>query len=182
MKTSLPLAVTAILVLWVWTLMASDAPRLVITGFWFLVGAVITLWVRRDLGHDAAQLQKMASSLESALERNEAEVYEVRATAFVEFEEIEDEGASYAFELGDGRLLFISGQEFYGGSRFPSLDFSLVYPLNEDDLPVDLLIERRGAKASPTRTVPAAVKDALNLPEHLTVLPGPLDDLEAYLR
>src|SRR5688572_518711 len=94
-KVSLPIGVVVILVLWMWTLVASDAPRLVITAFWLIVGTVIALWVRRDLGRHAGQLQEMARSLESALARDEAEVYDVHARAFAELEEVEDEGACY---------------------------------------------------------------------------------------
>jgi hypothetical protein len=65
------------------------------------------------------------------------------------FEEIEDEGACYAFELEGGRVVFVAGQEFTESARFPSLDFSLVYPLVEQGRPVEMFIEKRGGKAAP---------------------------------
>ena len=114
------------LALWLVTVLVADAPLLVITLFWIVVGAVITLWVRRDMRKDARHFEAAAGGLASALGRNAADVYDVRAGAFAEFEEIEDEGACYAFELEDGRLVSIAGQEFYPSARFPSLDFSLV--------------------------------------------------------
>jgi len=52
----------------------------------------------------------MAAGLQSALKKNAAEVYDVKSRAFAEFEEVEDEGACYAFELFDARLVFITGQ------------------------------------------------------------------------
>jgi hypothetical protein len=38
----------------------------------------------------------------------------------VEFEEIEDEGACFAFQIeGRNEIVFLSGQEFYEGPRLP---------------------------------------------------------------
>ena len=69
--------------LWLWTVLASDASWLIITAFWLVVGGTIALGVRRD----------------------------IRAHA---------------------------GQESYEGAKFPSLDFSLVYVLNERGNTVDI--------------------------------------------
>jgi hypothetical protein len=123
----------------------------------------------------------MVLGLESALMRNEADVFDIRAAAFVELEEVEDEGACYAFDLGDGRIAFLSGQEFYPGARFPSLDFSLVYVLDEEDRTADMLMEKRGPRAAPERRIPATVKWELDIPESLSVMIGSLDDLEGRL-
>jgi hypothetical protein len=69
---------------------------------------------------DQRQLDAIVLSLESALRRNAADVYDVRAIAFAELEEIEDEGACYAFELEGERIVFITGQEFYEAPAFPA--------------------------------------------------------------
>jgi hypothetical protein len=176
-------ALGIILLLWLATLLASDAPWAVITVFWLIVGAVIGLWLRHDQRKDDRHVREWAQGLESALRRNEAEVFDIRARAFVELEEFEDEGACYAFELDEGRrVVFVSGQEFYEAARFPSLDFSLVYALDEEGRPADMLIEKRGPKAAPARTMPFAVKHAFEIPEHLEVVEGPLDQMEARLR
>jgi len=182
LRAYLPIGAVILLALWLVTVLLADAPLLVITLFWIVVGVVIMLWVRRDMRKDARQFESIARGLDSALERNAADVYDVRAIAFAEFEEIEDEGACYAFELEDGRLVFIAGQEFYQGARFPSLDFSLVYVLGENDQPVDMLIEKRGPKATPARTVSAAAKKQLDVPDHLETRVGRIAALEALLR
>jgi hypothetical protein len=179
--TYLPITAGIISLLWLWTILASDAPRLVVTVFWFVIGAGITLWVRRDMRRHAGHLQGMAQGLESALRRNEADVYDIRTKSHAVLEEIEDEGACYAFELEDGRLVFVAGQEFYESARFPSLDFSLIYPLDEHGQPVEMFIEKRGHKTTPARTIPAAVKKSLNVPDHLEVRAGRIDNLEALL-
>jgi hypothetical protein len=174
-----PITVGIVLVLWLWTMLASDAPWTVVTLFWLVVGAGILLWARRETRRDAGPMANVAAGLQSALKCNAADVYDVRARAFATFEEIEDEGACYAFELESNRLVFIAGQEFYESARFPSLDFSLVYVVDEDGQTVDLMIEKRGAKAAPATKIPAALKRRLEIPEHLEVRRGALDDLEA---
>ena len=95
--------------------------------------------------------------------------------------EVEDEGACFAFDLGGGRIAFVSGQELYPVAGFPSLDFSLVYVLDEQGQAVDMLIDKRGPGASPVRTIPAATKWTLDIPESLSVMDGALDELEDLL-
>jgi hypothetical protein len=181
LTTYLPIAAGVMFVLWLWTILASDAPWLVVTAFWLVVGAGITLWVRRDMRSHAGQLAGMVRSLQSAIRRNEADVYDIRASSFAVLEEIEDEGACYAFELEGDRLVFISGQEFYEAARFPSLDFSLVYALDESGAAVDMFIEKRADRATPSRVIAAAVKRHLEVPDHLEVRAGRIANLEAAL-
>ena len=183
MSRGLWTGIFSIAVLWALTMAASDAPVPVITGFWLVAGAAIIFWVRRDLGGDRKSFDSIAAGLESALRRNCALVHDVRSSGFVEFEEIEDEGACYAFQLaGRNEIVFLSGQEFYEEARFPSLDFALVFPLDEAGRRVDMLIEKRGGKADPQRRIPAHVKATLTLPEDLQVMAGTLDDLDGRLR
>jgi hypothetical protein len=178
---ALPVTGGIVVVLWLWTVLASDVNWVIVTAFWLIVGAGIALWVRRDMRSHGRDFETMSRGLESALRRNAADVYDVRARLFAELEEIEDEGACYAFELDDGRIAFIQGQEFYDGARFPSLDFSLVYILDEAGQTVDMLLDKRGAKAIPARRIPAAVKQRLDVPDHLEVRTGRIADLENIL-
>jgi hypothetical protein len=173
----MPIAVGVIGVLWLLTILASDAPWIVVTAFWIVVGGGIALWVRRDMRAHAAQFDDIVAGLRSALVANVAEVFDVRAKAFVEFEEVEDEGACYAFEIDGPRLVFVTGQEFYAGARFPSLDFSLVYLCDEAGRRVDMLIDKRGKKAAPARTVPARLVHEIPRPEHLEVRAGGVETL-----
>ena len=181
-SASLWVGLGTIVLLWALTLIASDSPALIVTAFWLVVGAAIILAVRRSMQADGRQLQAVAAGLESALRRNLAEVYDIRATGFVEFEEIEDEGACYAFELPGDRLVFLQGQEFYGTAGFPSLDFSLVMPLDEAGRRVDMFIEKRGRKATPQRLLSAALKRDLEIPDDLELVSGTLERIEERLR
>ena len=168
-------------VLWLATMLASDAPWPVITGFWAVAWLGLTLWGMKDLCTSGDYMTSMAAGLESALRRKEADVFVIRSRSYVEFEEIEDEGACYAFELDDERVVFISGQEFYPEAKFPSLDFSLVYVLDEKGQTVDMLIEKRGPRVAPSRVISAEAKERLDIPEHLATLPSPTTDLENRL-
>lgn len=178
-KAALVVGAAVIAVLWALTLLASDAPAAVVTGFWLVAGGGIILWVRRDLTRDVAGT---AEPLRSALRRREADAFRVEATAFAEFDEVEDEGAAYAFQVTPGRLLFVTGQEFYATADFPALAFSLVYPLTEGGAAADMWIASEGPRARPDRVVSREVKLAsTDFPEHLEVRAGTIDDIERAL-
>lgn len=179
--TALFVAPGVILILWVLTLALSDTSWLIVTAFWILVGSGITLWVRRELRKDLGHLAVMLHGFESAYARDEAEVFPIKALSFVEFEEVEDEGACYAFEIDGDRLVFVAGQEFYPEAEFPSHDFSLVHILDEEGRVVDEHTEKRGPRASAARTIPAATKLELEIPDHLDVLDGRPDEIEDLL-
>ena len=166
--------------LWLATIFASDAPWQIVTGFWVVMWIVVTIWVQWDARKSG--LAAIVPGLESALRRNEADVVDVRAISYVEFAEIEDEGACYAFQLDEHRVVFISGQEFYAEAKFPSLDFSLVNVLDEAGRAVDMFIEKRGPKAVPARVIPSTIKNTLVIPDHLETRRIDIDRLELDLR
>ena len=173
--------VVIVVILWVLTLVVSEASWLTVTSFWIVVGAGILLWVRHDLKKDLGNLRDVLAGHVSARQRNEAEVFQIKATCFADFEEVEDEGACYAFEIDGGRLVFVVGQQFYPEAKFPSHDFSLVHILNERGEPVDGIIEKRGPQVPAARTIPAVTKLKLEIPEHLEVLDGKLSQIEDLL-
>jgi hypothetical protein len=45
-----------------------------------------------------------------------------------------------------------------------------------------VLLVKSGRKLTPERVIPASVTNALELPDHLEVLPAPLDRIESALR
>ena len=161
------------------TLLLSDAPRLIILGFWAALWLALTLWIGLPWRR---LMRQQIPILEDGLRTNRARVMRIRSSRVVEFEEEEDEGACYAFDLDGTSTVFIVGQEFYEDDDFPSSDFSMVEVLGRSGRPIDVLIQKHGEKIRPERVVPAAEKNRLQLPEHLEVVAVPLGALEAALR
>ena len=162
------------------TLWVSDAPALVIAGFWAGMGLVFTLWI----GLPWRRLMRgQIPILEDGLRTNRARELRLRSDRVVEFEEEEDEGACYAFDRDSGSsTMFVIGQEFYEDDDFPNSDFSIVEILGGSGRPVDTVVIKRGRKLAPERVIPAHVKNQLDLPEHLEVIDAPLERIESALR
>lgn len=160
-------------VLAILTLVASDAPAVVLLGFWLAMALMFGLWsglpTRRGW-------MRQARALDAGLAANQARVTRIKSDRVVEFEEFEDEGACFAFDAGDGRAVVLSGQEFYEDESFPNSDFSIVQVMAGPAV-VDMLITRAGRKIAPERVVPAAKKVELDLPEDLQVIDVPLERL-----
>ena len=90
--------------------------------------------------------------------------------------------SNFGWMLGRFILPVARLEEFYESAKFPSLDFSLVYVLDDEGRTVDMLVDKRGNKAKPARTIPASFKRSLEMPEHLEVRAGGIDDVEAALK
>ena len=118
---------------------------------------------------------------EVALEKNEAHILRIQADSMIEFEEEEDEGACYAFQLDHHRVVFISGQDYYPSVKFPNSDFSLIDIYGEDGVVVEEFIEKHGAKLRASRTISSQAKRRMNIPNHLQVISGDLDNIEQLL-
>lgn len=82
------------------------------------------LWERRD-----AYMAERRRALALVLEDGRVAVKRVRAVAVVELEPIEDEGPGYLFDLGDGRVLFLKGEDYHPlddeGPSWPNTDFEI---------------------------------------------------------
>jgi hypothetical protein len=166
-------------VLMLLTLWFSGAPVAAVVGFWALMTLLFTLWI----GMPWRRLMRgQIPILEDALEANRARELRVRSNRVVEFEEVEDEGACYAFDRDGSSSIFIAGQEFYEDDDFPNSDFSMIELLSTSGTAVDVVLAKSGRKLTPERVIPASVKNALELPDHLEVLPAPLDRIESTLR
>ena len=166
-------------VLMVLTLVASDAPVIVVIGFWVVMMAVFTVWLGlpgRRLMLDQVQI------LQDALHGNRARERRLQSDRVVEFEEVEDEGACYAFDHNGVSSIFVIGQEFYEDEDFPNSDFSMIELLGASGTAIDVLLTKRGRKLKPERVIPATVKDKVELPEHLAIVAATVDRIETALR
>jgi hypothetical protein len=145
----------------------------------FCLWLVIGLW---SMSSARKHLSKQIARLEEALSRNRAAVTRIASEQMVEFEEIEDEGACYAFQVAENKITFVSGQEYYPSAKFPNSDFDIVDISASDGFPVEGGIEKRGKKLAPLRRIIAKAKETLTVPDDLSVIDGKLEDLEELLR
>ncbi|MDH4188233.1 MAG: hypothetical protein OEV08_14675, partial [Nitrospira sp.] len=122
---------------WLFTLLVSDAPAVIVTVVWAAVGLSVGLFV---LVTERSALRASVSALESALRRNTALVHRVRGSELIAVEEPEDEGACWLIQLPQEQVLILSGQQYYPTRRFPSDDFSLVEILRDDGQVLDCLL------------------------------------------
>ena len=166
-------------ILAVLTLLASDAPRVVILGFWTALAVMFTIWIGAE---ERKSLRGVDQSAAAAAAATRARERRVQSDRMVAIEEIEDEGACYAFAIDDTRLLFIVGQEYYESDEFPNSDFSIVEALDSRGAPLDEWLVCRGRKLSAERTIPADVKKVLSIPENLDVVEGTITAVEQTLR
>jgi hypothetical protein len=174
------------------TLRASDSAAAVIVAFWAVVASGLTLWIvhgtRRAIG-------SRISDISSALSGGRARALRVVASRVVEFEEIEDEGAGFAFQVDAQRILFLHGQQYYPNDTFPSTDFEVVEFLSSDRRPIGEQIVNRGVRLTPERIIGAATKDALvdwrpagtphvrdAWPDDRSILEGDVSRLEDIIR
>ena len=147
-------------------------------GFWSAASVLIGGWVWLE---EFVRRRQRLRQVESALRDGQVREVRVQASAVVEFEEAEDEGACYAFDVGTGTILFIAGQEFYPSRSFPNTDFSLIHiHSGEGDL-VEFYVDKRGDRLDASKTVSVDSKKRLRLPEHLERVDGPLSDIERVL-
>ena len=160
------------------TLAASDAPQPMVVLFWTLAAIGFTIWMGITGSQEA---HRQTARLRDALVQNRARGVRVKSDRVVEFDEIEDEGACYAFAVDEERVIFVLGQEFYANESFPNDDFSIVDVLSSSNLVADTLIVTDGHKLEPGRIIPSATKDALEIPDHLQVVSGRIEDIERLL-
>ena len=164
--------------LWSLTIWASDSSPLIITGIWVGVAVLISLWT---ILQERPKLTSRVHTLEGALRRNQAHVLRIRSERMVEFGEQEDEGACYAFQLPGNRVVFVSGQDYYGSANFPNTDFSIVNILGQDGAIVERVILKDGGRLAPCRSISGDQKPQ-TMPRHLEVVSGSVDRIEELLK
>jgi hypothetical protein len=158
-------------------LVAKDSWKIV-TIFWLCLGIGISLW---NIITERHKVLKRIGAYEDAMNKDEADVLHIRSNAMIEFDEIEDEGACYAYQVDDESIIFIAGQDFYSSARFPNNNFEIIYIYDSARNPIEMLIEKHGDKLEPVRKVSSQVKKKLRLPNHLETIKGKLADIEQIL-
>jgi len=142
------------------------------------IAVPVALWLYFDL---KPKFLREVDLYERALQRNEARITRIQSNAVVEFEEQEDEGACYAFQLDTGQVVFVSGQDFYPSAKFPNSDFSVVEIHADDGKVVESLIEKTGFKLKPLRKISYRQKPGMTIPENFKPMDGDLNHIEEVL-
>lgn len=102
-------------------------------------------------GAYAAQTERDCARI---LEHGRVVVKRVRAKAVVEIEALEDEGTGYVFDVGNGRVLFIKGPDFFPSDDempWPNTEFEIVRTAADGWL---LDVHCHGIALPPLRVVP----------------------------
>jgi len=107
-------------VLWGLTMLVARDSWGIITIFWLCLGIGVSLW---NISTERRKSLKRIGAYQDTMNRNEAEVLHIRSNAMIAFDEIEDEGACYAYQADGETIIFIAGQAFYSSARFPKNDF-----------------------------------------------------------
>lgn len=164
-------------VLWVLTVLAS---KLVFwpTVLWVSLAILMPLWIGWD-EHRRSRARRR--QIESSLAANRVEEIRVATTEAVAFDEIEDLGEAWAFQVEPDRIvLFGPRQDLPRG--FPTTDFSYAEVRDAGGNIVDARFKLRGEKLAPVRRIPAEAQRGLDLSRDLEILPGRLDQVEDLLR
>ena len=130
---------------------------------------------------DVRECNVKIAGLHATAEANEMDVVRCQANDMVEFEEIDDEGATYAFQVEANQLWIVTGQEFYSKRNFPSTDFEIATSRGRTPFPAILRIASHGKKLSPARIISVETIRKLRIPTHSELLTGRLEDLEQLL-
>jgi hypothetical protein len=161
------------------TLAASDAPASVIIAFWTAMALILTVWIGWP---EVRRERQREGVLNDALRTSRGRATRIASSRMASFDEIEDEGACYAFAIDDHTAVFVVGQQFYESAEFPNDDFELVQVLASNGAVLDELLITHGRKLAPERTIAAAVKATLEIPQLLETVSASLDQIEASLR
>lgn len=143
-----------------------------------VIAALTSIWPYFGLRREC---RREVNLYERVLHRNEARVVRIQSDAMVEFEEQEDEGACYAFQLDSGRVVFLSGQDFYPSARFPNSDFSIVNVHADDGRVIASLIEKNGVKLKPLKKISLSWQLRTRIPENFETIDGDLSGIEEVL-
>jgi hypothetical protein len=161
------------------TLFASGAPATIVILFWTAMALLFTFWIA---GPELRRERQRETVLAEALRTSRGRATRIASSRMVSFEEIEDEGACYAFAIDDDTVVFIAGQQFYETDRFPNDDFELVDVLASNGAPLDELLMTHGRPLRPERVIASSIKQQLEIPQHLETANATLETIEARLR
>ena len=124
-------------------------------SFWAIfipiAASLMMLGRRMNMISDREITRQTLMHVEQQLAAPTLRVMHVQATEFWKINEVEDEGATYIFKVGERQWLLIHGQDFAPQKRFPSMEFKIVMGISDSLIQIKGL----GEKSEPTRVLPA---------------------------
>ncbi|HEY0152592.1 MAG TPA: hypothetical protein VGB92_11385 [Longimicrobium sp.] len=133
-------------------LVIAGAAVVLVAGYQLVAAAVRN---KRNREYVDAYIAKRHRKLARVLEDGRVTVKRVRAVAVVELQPMEDEGAGYLFALGDGRVLFLKGQDYEptddDDPPWPNTDFEIVRAALDDTF---IGLHCHGDALPPLRLIP----------------------------
>jgi len=154
------------------TINGTHTPPWMAILFWSSLTIVVIMWT---VVPTQRSMDDATAMLNQAVRTNLAHVTHVQSARVVEFEKDDHEGVCYAFEIDAESSLFLVGQAFREGDGFPNSDFSIVEILAARGRPLETVVEKHGVTLTPVAVIPNASKSLMVIPEHMSVLPLPLD-------
>lgn len=116
-------------------------------------------------------------SMDRALRSDSVRVTEIIATEFASFEEFEDLGPLYVFQVEPDKLLVLRGQLYNETPRFPSLHFEIV------EIPgVSTMVRPRSPKVAPTASFDDKTMLEVSAIKDRAILDGSISDVLQLLR
>lgn len=131
----------------------------VVGGIFVVHHVISTARTARPGAYAQDYMERRRREIVRVLEDGRATVKRVHAVAVVEMEPIEDEGMGYVFDLGDGRVLFLKGQDYFAldeDALWPNTDFEIVRAVADGTM---LDLRCHGTALAPLRTIPGDALD-----------------------
>jgi len=128
------------------------------------------------------KLKKSILDLESALQDGVAQVWNIQPTAFIELDEIEDEGEFFFLQIEARKVILLGGQDFYEAKRFPTTDFDLIDICDSNGNQLAFRIEQRGTPLLPLKVIGQDDPIREFIPYDYIELDCSLEELESCLK
>ena len=110
-------------------------------------------------------------------EATEVNVREIKAERLIEFQEFEDLGVMYCFEVEPNKFFILNGQDYYETPRFPCLNFEII-----EIQGLLYTIRPKSKKHKPDRSLPETVARDLGFYENEVLIEGTFENIEENLK
>ncbi len=136
-----------------------------------IAGFLLKLFAGLDYYKSFRKFEKNSS------QATEVKVREIEAEKLIEFQEFEDFGVMYCFEVEPNKFFVLNGQDYYETPRFPCLSFEIV-----EIEGMLYTIRPKSKKHKPDRSLPETVARDLGFYQNEVVIEGTFENIEENLK